>query len=447
MGGEFENRLFKRLEELSGVMHSRTTPYHPQGNGLVERMNRTLLNMLRTLPETCKSSWKDHVNKLIHAYNCTVHESTGYSPFFLLFGRSPRLPIDTIFDLQPEAGARSHAEYVTKWKTAMQEAYSLASKSAMKSAIRGKSNYDRRVRSSALQVGDRVLVRNLTPRGGPGKLRAFWEDEIHVVIARKGEGSPVYDVRPESGQGRSRTLHRNLLLPCDQLPSKQWQELPSARKSRPPTVHRCNDSQQLIQDEHSYGSDSDDDLPDISLHYLSPRHDGNDQSQIQVQSASKEAAGAEPNSPNNFDEVSGELEASATITDSPEVPTTEKPQAIGGETSTEEDASNQGRPQRARQGPKRLTYDSPGNPTYVREINAGPPTEINQFGIPPSVPYIPAPPVNQYGMLPPPMTALTPPAVPMMFWRTNMMMPYGMPYPAVPQLPQWEVPYQPFQYR
>jgi len=128
----------------------------------------------------------------------------------------------TVPDRHPmNAPARSHAEYVTKWKTAMQEAYSLASKSAMKSAIRGKRNYDRRVRSSALQVGYRVLARNLTPCGGPGKLRAFWEDEIHVVNARKGEGSPVYDVRPESGQGRSRTLHRNLLLPCDQLPSKQ----------------------------------------------------------------------------------------------------------------------------------------------------------------------------------------------------------------------------------
>ena len=258
-------------------MHSRTTLYHPQGNGLVEWMNRTLLNMLRTVPETCKASWKDHVNNLIHAYNCTFHESTGYSPFFLLFGWSPRLPNDAIFDLQPETGARSHAEYVTKWKTAMQEAYLLSSKSAMKSAIRGKRNYDKSVRSSALQVGDHVLVRNHTPHGGTGKLCAFWED-----IARKGEGSPVYDVRPESGQGQSRTLHWNLLLPCDQLPSKQRQELPSVRISRPPTLHHCVESQQLIQDEHSDGSDSDDDLPKISLHLPSPGHNGNDQSQIQV---------------------------------------------------------------------------------------------------------------------------------------------------------------------
>ena len=106
------------------------------------------------------------------------------------------------------------------------------------------------------------------------------------------------------------------------------------------------------------------------------------------------------------------MEASAAITDSPdEVPTTENTQAFGAEISMEEDASNHSRPQRTRQRPKRLTYDSPGNPTYVREINTGPPTEINQVGIPPSVPYIPAPPVNQYGMLPPPMTGLTPPAV------------------------------------
>ena len=90
----------------------------------------------------------------------------------------------------------------------MTEAYELAGKKSSEVRARAKQRYDRLVRSSVLLPGDRVLVRNLSERGGPGKLRSHWEDRVHVVVSRKGDDSPVYEFKPETGSGGSRTLHR-----------------------------------------------------------------------------------------------------------------------------------------------------------------------------------------------------------------------------------------------
>ena len=78
-GCQFENKLFHRLEKLSGATHLRTTQFHPQGKGKVERFNRTLLCMLRTFPESKKHKWKDSLNKVVHAYNATRNDTTGFS--------------------------------------------------------------------------------------------------------------------------------------------------------------------------------------------------------------------------------------------------------------------------------------------------------------------------------------------------------------------------------
>ncbi len=78
-GGEFENQLFSQLSKYCSVTGSRTTPYHPQGNGQVECFNRTLLQMLKTLMDKDKTNWKNSLNKLIFAYNCTRTEVTGFS--------------------------------------------------------------------------------------------------------------------------------------------------------------------------------------------------------------------------------------------------------------------------------------------------------------------------------------------------------------------------------
>ena len=257
-GGEFENQLFSQLKKLSGVAGSRTTPYHPMGNGQVERMNRTLLKMFKTLTETQKSNWKESLNKLIYAYNCTRCEVTGYSPFYLLYGRSPRLPVDMLFRLHTESGSRDQRDYVEKWKQGMEEAYAIASQNAQKAAERSKRYYDTKVRSSVLQPSERVLIKNLTPRGGPGKLRNYWEDTIHTVVRQMGSDLPVYEVRPEQGKGRSRVLHRNLLLPCDHL---TFETQPGLAKN---DKRKTKERPQLVTQNQESDEDSGD---EYELHY------------------------------------------------------------------------------------------------------------------------------------------------------------------------------------
>ena len=98
-GCNFEAELIKEICKVLNIKKTRTSPYHPQSDGMIERFNRTLLSMLRTALEKNHSNWDLQLPLLMLAHRTSVQETTGATPFSLMFGRLARLPIDIEFNL------------------------------------------------------------------------------------------------------------------------------------------------------------------------------------------------------------------------------------------------------------------------------------------------------------------------------------------------------------
>ena len=119
------------------------------GNGMCERFNKTLLNMLGTLKDDQKSDLKSHVSTLTHAYTAAVHKSTGFAPFYLMYGRHPRHSTDVFLDIGDGAvKTKSHADYVNKLKQSLSSAYETAAREDELSAKEQKRFFDLQIRNS-----------------------------------------------------------------------------------------------------------------------------------------------------------------------------------------------------------------------------------------------------------------------------------------------------------
>lgn len=214
-GANFGSRLMKELLEMAGVHKSHTTPYHPMGNGIAERFNRTLGNMLRVLPPTAKARWPQMLQTLTFCYNCTVHETTGFAPFFLMFGRVPRLPIDIMFQhVRQDDKVVGRTEFVSRLRQDLSAAAEIARNHSRQEQARHALLYNRRVKGSSLAVGDRVL---LAVRGEKGrrKLSDRWESVPYDIVSVRPDIN-VYRIK-DTLTGKEKVVHRNLLLPVDFL--------------------------------------------------------------------------------------------------------------------------------------------------------------------------------------------------------------------------------------
>ena len=147
--------------------------------------------MLGTLNEEQKQDWKSYVAPLVHAYNAARHESTGFAPHYLMFGRFSSLAADAFLGAKPQCESAKDANaYVSKLKPRLNFAYKTATNHAKKRAHLSKDIYYSKVRESIVQPGDIVLVRNVGLKGKQ-KFAHRWNRQPYGVIAQPNKAIPV----------------------------------------------------------------------------------------------------------------------------------------------------------------------------------------------------------------------------------------------------------------
>ena len=214
-GKAFTGHIITHLCDLYGVQKLRTLPYYAQTNGQVERMNQTIIHMISKLEEDKKAFWSQHLSELLLAYNATCCAVTRYSPYYLLFGRRPRIPVDYLFLTLHDSPHQTKMEVsVVAMQKRLKEAFTVARHLTSVEAAKQCHYYDHKAGAVALQPGDIVMV---CTNGfvGKRKVKDRWEDRGFIVESQL-EDWPVYKVKCLTSDDRQkpkyRILHWNCLL-------------------------------------------------------------------------------------------------------------------------------------------------------------------------------------------------------------------------------------------
>ena len=199
-GAEFDGHLIKHLCRILRIVKTRTCPYNPKSDGLVERFNRTMAAMLTTLVNDARDDWDDHLPYVMWAYRGSVHESTGFTPAMLMLGREVNLPIDLMRG-SPEDTPRCPIAYVEWVRCALQEAFAFVALNMKKAAKRQRILYNRKTQEAALKIGENVMrwyTPNVRHKFGMG-----WTGP-YIVVGKVND--LVYTVQKEEG-GKCLNIH------------------------------------------------------------------------------------------------------------------------------------------------------------------------------------------------------------------------------------------------
>lgn len=180
-GRNFESAVFQETCRIMGLHKTRTTAYHPQSDGMVERFNQTLERHLAKVVESHQKEWDRHITLFVMSYRSATHESTAVTPAYANFGRELRLPADLLTGRPPDTPSNI-TEYASDLRDRIDDVHMLVREHGQQASIKMKTRYDRKSYQVGFEEGSLVWLHNPMRRVGKSpKLSPSWEGPYKVV--------------------------------------------------------------------------------------------------------------------------------------------------------------------------------------------------------------------------------------------------------------------------
>ena len=221
-GRNYMSNIFSEMCKYLEIRKTRTTPYHPSGNGQVERFNRTLIRMIKAYLKGEQKDWDKHLGCLAGAYRASKHESTGFTPNFLMFGKEVRLPAELMYCPPPGEKISSYGEYVTELQNKLERAHSVARKHLETTAERQRESYDAKSTLQKYKAGDLVWYASFAEDSklAPKFRRKF----MGPVMIYKKFNDLTFQILLNKKKDK-RTVHHDKLLPYQGVTRPKWAKL------------------------------------------------------------------------------------------------------------------------------------------------------------------------------------------------------------------------------
>lgn len=243
-GKQYTSDLCEEVCKLLEIHKTRTSAYHPEGNGTSERFNQVLLDMISAYVADNQSDWDEHLPLLTSAYRSCVHDTTGYSPNMLMLGRETHLPIHLTLGGPPcltEKSGKKPCDYVTELHDRMDKIHALVRERLEKAVQVQDKCHDTRIVQHNYKVGDLVRCHDSTKTVGLSpKLKSKWPGPF--IVTRKCSDL-LFEIKG-GPKTKAKVVHHNRLRPytSDDVPEWVPQTKQKLLKGVPDSVHKQDKS-------------------------------------------------------------------------------------------------------------------------------------------------------------------------------------------------------------